>query len=119
MRQLARSPCASAPATGRRAKLRYDHQKSSHQGSDVMTESPILRPSRRSLLKVAGGLAGAAALPMPFIRRAHAAGTTQLAISLRSLTNPYHADFAKGGQNFAKSVGQPIEVLVTEGNSEK
>ena len=84
-----------------------------------MTESTSLRPTRRSLLMAAGGLASAAALPIPFIRSARAADTTQLAISLRSLTNPYHADFAKGGQNFAKSVGLPIEVLVTEGNSEK
>jgi ribose transport system substrate-binding protein len=74
--------------------------------------------SRRSLLKATGGLIGAAALPMPFIRRASAADVT-LAISLRSLTNPYHADFAKGGQAFGKSVGRPVEVLVTEGNSEK
>jgi ribose transport system substrate-binding protein len=84
-----------------------------------MTEATIMRPTRRTLLQAAGGLVGAAALPLPFIRSARAAGPTQLAISLRSLTNPYHADFAKGGQNFAKSVGQPIEVLVTEGNSEK
>ncbi len=84
-----------------------------------MTDTTIFRPSRRTLLKTGAGLLGAAALPMPFIGKARAAGTTQLAISLRSLTNPYHADFAKGGQNFAKSVGLPIEVLVTEGNSEK
>ena len=30
--------------------------------------------SRRTLLKATGGLIGAAALPMPFIRRANAAG---------------------------------------------
>jgi ribose transport system substrate-binding protein len=84
-----------------------------------MTEPKDLRATRRSMLIAAGGLAAGAALPMPFIRRARAADNTQLAISLRSLTNHYHADFAKGGQNFAKSVGLPIEVLVTEGNSEK
>ena len=42
-----------------------------------------------------------------------------LAISMRSLSNPYHATFAKGGEVFAESVGLPFEVLVTEGNSEK
>jgi len=42
-----------------------------------------------------------------------------LAISMRSLSNPYHATFAKGGEDYAKSVGLPFEVLVTEGNSEK
>jgi ribose transport system substrate-binding protein len=75
--------------------------------------------SRRSLIKASAGLVGAAALPMPFISKGFAADKVQLAISLRSLTNPYHANFAKGGQEFAKSVGMPIEVLVTEGNSEK
>jgi ribose transport system substrate-binding protein len=76
-------------------------------------------PSRRSLIRTGATLLGAAALPMPFINRGFAADKVQLAISLRSLTNPYHANFAKGGQDFAKSVGLPIEVLVTEGNSEK
>jgi len=42
-----------------------------------------------------------------------------LAISMRSLSNPYHATFAEGGKAFAESVGLPFEVLVTEGNSEK
>ena len=42
-----------------------------------------------------------------------------LAISMRSLSNPYHATFARGGEVFAESVGLPFEVLVTEGNSEK
>ena len=42
-----------------------------------------------------------------------------LAISMRSLSNPYHATFARGGEEFAASVGLPFEVLVTEGNSEK
>src|SRR5437868_1759153 len=75
--------------------------------------------SRRALLKAGAVGTGVLAFPMPFIRTASAADTVQLAISLRSLTNPYHANFAKGGQDFAKSVGMPIEVLVTEGNSEK
>lgn len=42
-----------------------------------------------------------------------------LAISMRSLSNPYHAMFARGGEIFAESVGLPFEVLVAEGNSEK
>lgn len=48
-----------------------------------------------------------------------AADDMTLAISMRSLSNPYHATFAKGGEAFAESVGLPFEVLVTEGNSEK
>jgi len=51
---------------------------------------------------------------------AHAADENiTLAISMRSLSNPYHATFAKGGEDFANSIGAPFEVLVTEGNSEK
>ena len=42
-----------------------------------------------------------------------------LAISMRSLSNPYHATFAQGGRDYAESVGLPFDVLVTEGNSEK
>lgn len=42
-----------------------------------------------------------------------------LAISMRSLSNPYHATFAEGGRKFAEQAGLPFEILVTEGNSEK
>ena len=81
------------------------------------SESPI---SRRGVLKGAAGLGiGGAAMkfPAPAIAMDHANWT--LANSLRSVANPYHATFAKGGQDFADSVGLPYEVLVTEGNSEK
>ena len=76
--------------------------------------------SRRSVLK---GAAAAAAIgtvggsfPMPAIAQET---TWTLANSLRSVANPYHATFAKGGEDFAKSIGAKYEVLVTEGNSEK
>ena len=39
--------------------------------------------------------------------------------SIRSLSNPYHATWNKGGAAFAKSVGAEYVTLVTEGNSEK
>ena len=45
--------------------------------------------------------------------------TWTLANSMRSVANPYHASFAKGGEDFAKSIGAKYEMLVTEGNSEK
>ncbi|HMQ57051.1 MAG TPA: sugar ABC transporter substrate-binding protein [Rhizobiaceae bacterium] len=75
---------------------------------------------RRTFLKGAAGLAaaGAAGMTFPGLARAQTEGWT-LANSLRSVANPYHATFAKGGEDFAKSVGLPYEVLVTEGNSEK
>ena len=75
---------------------------------------------RRSILKASAALAGATAFGMPYIRRASAADTTwTLANSLRSVANPYHATFAKGGENFAASIGAKYEILITEGNSEK
>ena len=76
--------------------------------------------SRRTILKKTG-LAAAAGIaakgfPMPALAQA---GEWTLANSLRSLANPYHATFAKGGEDFAASIGAPYETLVTEGNSEK
>ena len=71
-----------------------------------------------SLAAVGGAIAaalGSALLPSTVV----AQDDMTLAISMRSLSNPYHATFAKGGEEFAKSVGLPFEVLVTEGNSEK
>ena len=78
-----------------------------------------LRIDRRKLMMTSVAGLGAASLSGLGGRAALAADKPQLAISLRSLTNPYHASFAKGGQMFAESVGAPCEVLVTEGNSEK
>ena len=69
--------------------------------------------ARRTLL-----LAATAALSSGISPAAFADDLT-LAISMRSLSNPYHATFARGGEEFANSVGLPFEVLVTEGNSEK
>jgi ribose transport system substrate-binding protein len=74
--------------------------------------------ARRSFLKGAAGLGAASVLGTPFIVRAQDA-TWTLANSMRSVANPYHATFAKGGEEFAKSIGATYEVLVTEGNSEK
>ena len=62
--------------------------------------------------------AAASAMSMGFGSFVYADDLT-LAISMRSLSNPYHATFARGGEVFAESVGLPFEVLVTEGNSEK
>jgi ribose transport system substrate-binding protein len=73
---------------------------------------------RRSFLKGAAGFGAAGVLGAPFIVRAQDA-TWTLANSMRSVANPYHATFAKGGEEFAKSIGATYEVLVTEGNSEK
>lgn len=76
----------------------------------------ILLP-RRQVLKGAAALG----LAMPFVslRGARAADKPTLVNSIRSLTNPYHATWNKGGAAFAKSVGSDYVTLVTEGNSEK
>jgi ribose transport system substrate-binding protein len=76
--------------------------------------------SRRSFLQGGVGLAAASSLALSFPRPAIAKETTwTLATSLRSLANPYHATFSKGGAEFAKSVDGTYVTLVTEGNSEK
>jgi ribose transport system substrate-binding protein len=78
------------------------------------------RLSRRAVLKGSVGTAAAAALGSSFPMPAIAQETTwTLANSMRSVANPYHASFAKGGEDFAKTVGAKYETLVTEGNSEK
>ena len=75
--------------------------------------------SRRKVIKLAVlGAAGSLAAPA-IMRRAFAADTPTVVNSIRSLSNPYHATWNKGGAAFAKSVGAEYVTLVTEGNSEK
>src|SRR5438034_6323081 len=82
--------------------------------------SPDLRLNRRAMLKGAAGATALAALGSTFPMPSTAQETTwTLANSMRSLANPYHATFGKGGENFAKTIGAKYETLVTEGNSEK
>ena len=73
---------------------------------------------RRSVLLTGAGLA-AGAVAMPWVRRVSAADQPTVVNSIRSLTNPYHATWNKGGEAFAKAMGAPYTTLVTEGNSEK
>lgn len=75
--------------------------------------------NRRSFLKASAAGAALATVPGLGLGRALAQEGWTLALSARSLSNPYHATFAKGGEDFAKSVGLPYEILITEGNSEK
>ena len=65
---------------------------------------------------------GALALLVRFPQSSPAAlrrGRPTVVNSIRSLSNPYHATWNKGGAAFAKSVGAEYVTLVTEGNSEK
>src|SRR6478735_669071 len=74
---------------------------------------------RRRILKglAAAGVAGA--FPSIITRRALADGNPTVVNSIRSLSNPYHATWNKGGAAFAKAAGAEYVTLVTEGNSEK
>ena len=74
---------------------------------------------RREFLKGAVAVGAAGAFPAIITRRAFAAGTPTVVNSIRSLSNPYHATWNKGGAAFAKAVGAEYVTLVTEGNSEK
>jgi ribose transport system substrate-binding protein len=75
------------------------------------------RLNRRTILKGAAALGVfGSSFPMPAIAQET---TWTLANSMRSVANPYHASFAKGGEDFAKSIGAKYETLATEGNSEK
>ena len=74
---------------------------------------------RRDILKASAALGLGAVLPFGGTLRARAAGTPTCVNSIRSLSNPYHATWNKGGAAFAKSVGADYVTLVTEGNSEK
>ena len=75
--------------------------------------------NRRQMLQSVAGLgAGAFATSYPLAARA-AAGQPTLVTSIRSLSNPYHAVWKIGADAFAKQVGLPGTILVTEANSEK
>ncbi|MDF3016753.1 MAG: LacI family transcriptional regulator, partial [Thermomicrobiales bacterium] len=74
------------------------------------------RLDRRMLLKIAGATGGAAtASRLVGPGGVMAQEEPTLVTSIRSLSNPYHAVWAKGGDAFAESVGLQHEVQTTEG----
>ncbi|TBU73414.1 sugar ABC transporter substrate-binding protein [Pseudomonas daroniae] len=75
--------------------------------------------SRRQLIKGAAGLAGVGAVAGLFPSLLWAQDTLSLSNSFRSLTNPYHALFNRGGEAYAASLKMPYLPQVTEGNSQK
>ena len=78
------------------------------------------RLDRRMLLKIAGATGGAAtASRLVGPGGVMAQEEPTLVTSIRSLSNPYHAVWAKGGDAFAESVGLQHEVQTTEGDSQK
>ncbi|WP_371916784.1 substrate-binding domain-containing protein [Pseudomonas sp. VI4.1] len=79
----------------------------------------LLEMSRRKLLMGAASLAGAGAVAGLFPTLLWARTTLTFSNSFRSLTNPYHATFNRGGETYAASQQLPYSPLVTEGNSQK
>lgn len=71
--------------------------------------------SRRSFLGAVAAGVTVASLP----KQVFASGKTTLVTSLRSLSNPNHAIWKRGGEAYAKHAGLDHVTLVTEGNSEK
>lgn len=80
---------------------------------------PKFEMNRRAVLKSASMVGLGLTLPAAFSRAALAADKPTLVNSLRSLSNPYHAAWNKGGEAFAKAMGLDYVTLVTEGDSEK
>src|SRR5271165_5996522 len=88
----------------------------------VDSQSPFgsrLSMPRRRFLKSAAAVGVVGAFPVIITRQARAEGNPTVVNSIRSLSNPYHATWNKGGAAFAKSIGVDYVTLVTEGNSEK
>jgi ribose transport system substrate-binding protein len=90
--------------------------------TNLLERATTGRLDRRTMLKLTGAVGGAAAMA----RIVGAAGVSAqegptLVTSIRSLSNPYHAVWAKGGGAFAESVGlkDKHQVQTTEGDSEK
>ena len=67
--------------------------------------STTIGVNRRRLLQGAAGLAGAGMLPSLLGKALAQSDEWTLAISMRSLANPYHATFANAGKAFAESIG--------------
>lgn len=50
---------------------------------------------------------------------AQAEDKTTLVVMIRGLDNPYHADYAAGAKALGEKLGLPVDVLSSEGNSQK
>lgn len=83
--------------------------------------SKILRTpiTRRTVLKTSAAALGAGAFALAMPRVLRAADKITAVNSIRSLSNPYHATWNKGGEAFSAWAGADYATLVTEGNSEK
>ncbi len=71
-----------------------------------------------AVFSVVLGIVGAASL-FAGGQKEGQAGPTTLAISIRTLSNPYQNNYKVGAEAFGKTVGLPVEVLTTEADSQK
>ena len=69
----------------------------------------------RIIATVLGGLA----LGIAGLVQASAADKTTLVVMIRGLDNPYHANYAEGAKALGAKLGLPVDVLSSEGNSQK
>lgn len=58
-------------------------------------------------------------LGLASIGYATAADKTTLVVMIRGLDNPYHANYAAGAKALGEKLGLPVDVLSSEGNSQK
>jgi ribose transport system substrate-binding protein len=87
------------------------------ENSDLIRQ-PI---PRRTFIRRAAIVTGATAVLTVLPRELLAADSkpVTLAISIRTLSNPYQANYKVGAEAYGKLVGLPVDVLTTEANSQK
>jgi ribose transport system substrate-binding protein len=86
--------------------------------------NPLLNPERRQQLNSTTRLLAASlvasAIGVGISSPVWAASDkTTLVVMIRGLDNPYHADYAAGAKALGKKLGLPVDVLSSEGNSQK
>jgi ribose transport system substrate-binding protein len=74
-----------------------------------------MKMKTRVLATVLGGLA----LGLAGLVQASADDKTTLVVMIRGLDNPYHANYAEGAKALGAKLGLPVDVLSSEGNSQK
>ncbi|MDR3497156.1 MAG: sugar ABC transporter substrate-binding protein [Ancalomicrobiaceae bacterium] len=69
----------------------------------------------RFLVALLAGLA----VSLSGVVQSSAADKTTLVVMIRGLDNPYHANYAAGAKALGQALGLPVDVLSSEGNSQK
>lgn len=69
--------------------------------------------------RLAAGVFAAIATGLFGFAQTQAEEKTTLVVMIRGLDNPYHADYAAGAKALGEKLGLPVDVLSSEGNSQK